>query len=407
MILTAAPCFSSQAALDSHYEGGAFMPLGGSSSVAKTLVATIVRHGGSVFVRAPVSEILLDHSGRAAGVRSRGVDVKAKVAVISTAGFRNTFGSSDLAVDRAADVAAGRKRVLGRATRQPLVPEPMAAQQRSLLQRSKNSTTLADGKEAPEEEQEDTVGGSIAMIYLFVGLNKSDEELGLSGQNVWRLKDFDHDAAFAAFEAMNATSSSNNGSATNGDIASSNESGASPPSIPALEDLPACFVGMASAKDRDWPRRHPGKACVTVLAPVPYSWFAPWQNSSVKHRGAAYEAYKSQWKDLLLAALYEHWPQCRGCVEVAEVGTPLSHNFYLGTVRGEVYGLDANVARFASLEAHLATHPGPCAYVPGLYQAGQDALCVGVPSALLSGVFAAARISPLAGGRAVLEALVS
>ena len=376
------------------------MPLGGSSSVAKTLVSTIVRHGGSVFVRAPVSEIILDHTGRAAGVRCRGVEVHAKTAVISTAGFRNTFGSSDLAIDRAADVAAGRKRVLGRATRLPLVPEPMAAQQRSLLQGHKKST-LADGKEAPEEE-EDNVGGSIAMLYLFVGLNKSDKELGLSGQNVWRLKDFNHDAAFAAFETMKPTTDS---AAANGDTTTGEPT--TPSTVPALEDLPACFVGMAFAKDHDWPRRHPGKACVTVLAPVPYSWFAPWQNSSVKHRGAPYEAYKAQWKDLLLTALYEHAPQCRGCVEVAEVGTPLSHNFYLGTVRGEVYGLDANVARFASLEAHLATHPGPCAHVPGLYQAGQDALCVGVPSALLSGVFAAARVSPIAVGRAVLEAVVS
>ena len=38
--------------------------------------------------------------------------------------------------------------------------------------------------------------------------------------------------------------------------------------LPRADELPAVFVGAASAKDEDWPRRHPGKAAVVVLAPV-------------------------------------------------------------------------------------------------------------------------------------------
>ena len=109
----------------------------------------------------------------------------------------------------------------------------------------------------------------------------------------------------------------------------------------------------------------------------------------------------------LLDVLFAHFPKCQGRVASCTVGTPLSHDFYLGTCRGEVYGLEGNVARFATLGAQLATHPGPCPAVPGLYQAGQDTLCVGVPAALLSGVIAAARISPLAAARALLEACFS
>jgi all-trans-retinol 13,14-reductase len=398
-----------QAALDNHYAGGAFMPLGGSSSVAKTLVAAVTRRGGAVLVRAAVTEILLDESrgGKAVGVRCRGVELRAKVAVISTAGFRNTFGSSDLDDDATAVAAAkdapaetseaapGGFSVVGRATWQPLVAGPAAAKQRALLQ----------GGAAAGGAKKDTVGGSPAMVYLFVGLNQSDAELGLVGQNVWRLKDFDHDAAWEAYAAFDPT-----GSGSHGSSSPAREAAAWPTRVPPLEALPACFVGMASAKDADWPRRHPNRACVTILAPVPHAWFAAWRygkGGGPQHRGAAYEAYKAQWRALLLRALFAHAPQCEGHVEVATVGTPLSHDFYLGTVRGEVYGLDATVARYGGLEAHLATHPGPCLHVPGLYQAGQDALCVGVPSALLSGFFAAARISPFAAGRALLEAVVS
>ena len=80
--------------VSTHYYGGAFFPTGGSSSIAKTMVAAITRNGGSVFVRTPVTEIVVEN-GRAVGVKAKGVTVRAKVAVISDAGFRNTFGTSD------------------------------------------------------------------------------------------------------------------------------------------------------------------------------------------------------------------------------------------------------------------------------------------------------------------------
>ena len=142
-------------------QGGAFFPTGGSSAIAKTLVAAITRRGGRCFVRAPVSEIVIE-GGRAVGVvvrsgytplacgfpsacytpsaycrpsamlyprhhaappppccaryalyplnhaappcQARGVTMRARVAVISDAGFRNTFGCAD--ADRAEHMGA-------------------------------------------------------------------------------------------------------------------------------------------------------------------------------------------------------------------------------------------------------------------------------------------------------------
>ena len=113
-----------------------------------------------MFVRAPVSEILIEN-GRAVGVKARGVEMRAKVAVVSGAGFRNTFGSSDL--NR--NVAANDEKEAP-AKRKPMLPEAVAAPHRQLLQ-----------GEGIGPNKTDKVGGSLAMMYLFVGLDGSDEEL--------------------------------------------------------------------------------------------------------------------------------------------------------------------------------------------------------------------------------------
>jgi len=88
-----------------------------------------------------------------------------------------------------------------------------------------------------------------------------------------------------------------------------------------------------------------------------------------------------------------------------EVGTPLSNDFYLNSVHGEIYGLEASTERYSSLEAQLALHPETS--VPGLYLTGQDSLFVGVVSALMSGILTAVRISYLSGLRCLAEALLA
>lgn len=47
-----------QAGLDAHYKQGGWFPVGGSSSIAKTMVAAVQRRGGNVYSLAPVDEIL-------------------------------------------------------------------------------------------------------------------------------------------------------------------------------------------------------------------------------------------------------------------------------------------------------------------------------------------------------------
>ena len=130
-----------------------------------------------------------------------------------------------------------------------------------------------------------------------------------------------------------------------------------------------------------------------MLAPVDAAEFAPWAGARVRHRGREYEALKATLRDALLAVLFDQFPAARPRLAFAELGTPLSQNFYLGSVAGEVYGLDHDVARF-SPAAQRALHPDPG--VPGLVLAGQDIVTNGVAGAYLSAILATSHVSKLA-----------
>jgi len=87
--------FATFAMMANHYFEGACYPIGGSGGIAQALCKCITRHGGRVFVRAPVQRILTDEAtGRAVGVELRsGKQLHARVGVVSTAGARATFDS--------------------------------------------------------------------------------------------------------------------------------------------------------------------------------------------------------------------------------------------------------------------------------------------------------------------------
>lgn len=353
--------FFVQALLDDHYRGGGFFPRHGSAAVALSMVAAIERRGGHVFVRAPVTRIMVERSGdafRAVGVEVKGVEIRS-AHIISTAGFRNTFGCSDADAGAPQEVKAAHKRWAV-----PLVPAEAAEVNRRMLR------SLSSG---------DAVGPSCSMVYLFVGLDCSDAELQLPARNVWHLKSFDCKDVeeFMAEEHVPRD----------------------------LSSLPLAFVAMASAKDSKFAAEHPGRATACVLAPAPYAWFERWKDGKVKHRGEDYEGMKKKWEAAMLDLLFLHFPQVRGHVVHVEVGSPLSNDYYLGSVRGEAYGLEHTPARFNSLEAQLALHPTTS--VKNLLCAGQDQLCVGVVSALMSGFICAANVSKYAALRAVGEMVLS
>ena len=85
----------------------------------------------------------------------------------------------------------------------------------------------------------------------------------------------------------------------------------------------------------------------------------------------------------------ELFPQLADHKEYLEVGTPLSNMHYLGTSRGEVYGVDHDTVRFS---AHTVADLRPEIGVPGLYLTGQDVFMCGFAGAMMGGMLCAATI---------------
>jgi all-trans-retinol 13,14-reductase len=201
-----------------------------------------------------------------------------------------------------------------------------------------------------------TVPPSMAHLSLYAGVKQTAAELGLAGTNLWIHPTPDHDANLARF--------------------------ASDPSSP----LPLMFISFPSAKDPDFERRHPGRATLEVICPVPYEWFTRWEDTRWKRRGQEYDDFKQGLTDRLRSALEEHVPAVRGKLDVAELSTPLSTRHFMNYQHGEAYGIGATPTRFRlrCLTPHTA--------VSNLYLTGQDVCTLGVAGALMGGVLTASAL---------------
>lgn len=188
--------FLMHAMLAVHFRQGAYYPVGGSSEIAKTVIPTILAAGGHVFVRAPVSKIMLSEDrSRVIGVNVRGVDIHAPV-VISAAGVMTTFNkllcadmldtdtgtagsttTSSSPVDMY--VQKVRKLLLARPY-YPQTPYTVAANSTADIA----SSTAMRTKDA-EKSFAHKLEPSCPMFTLFVGINRNCSDLGATSQNHW------------------------------------------------------------------------------------------------------------------------------------------------------------------------------------------------------------------------------
>ncbi|MFI5301614.1 MAG: phytoene desaturase family protein [Polyangiales bacterium] len=300
--------FSIHAAVVGHYLGGAWYPVGGAPAIARAIEPVIAASKGQIMVSAEVERVLVE-SGRAVGVRMiDGRELRAPI-VVSDAGVRLTF-------DR-------------------LLPEaPAPAALRTALTR---------------------IAPSSAHACLYLGLQHTDAELGLTGTNLWLYPDGDHDGNVARFERD--------------------------PEAP----LPLVYVSFPSAKDPTFAARHPGRSTIDVITIAPWSTFSKWGDSRWKKRGTEYEAAKARLAERLLDVLYKYVPQVRGKIDVQELSTPLTTRHFATHPHGEIYGLDHTPDRFR-VPLRAETH------VRGLFLTGSDLATAGVAGALFGGVISASAI---------------
>ena len=103
---------------------------------------------------------------------------------------------------------------------------------------------------------------------------------------------------------------------------------------------------------------------MTIVTLSNYNWFKEWENRPCKRRGDDYDAYKKTLGYKCIDTACDLFPKIKvrkrnynfyffhqffyqDHIDYVNIGSPLSNNFYLGSQKGEIYGLDHTKERFA------------------------------------------------------------
>ncbi len=195
-------------------------------------------------------------------------------------------------------------------------------------------------------------------LCLYLGFEGEIEKVGATSGNVW-LYEVDHNEATYWVPAQG-------------------------------EKPPILFVSFPSLKD---PQHQPGPnhrhtgECITFL---PWDEVARWSSSQLKERPEEYETFKAELAERMLECLRRRLPGVMEKLVYWELSTPLSANHFARADQGAIYGLEASPERFRCQGLRTRTP------VRNLTMAGVDVAAVGVVSAMVSGVLAAATIEPRA-----------
>ena len=302
--------FAMHAMVVRHYLDGGNYPIGTSRRIAETAVDYLESMGGALYVNAGVDEIIT-HKGKAVGVRlEKGDEILAPL-IISSAGVMNTYGN--------------------------------------FLRNNKAFSQMS--------AQLKTVTPTSSYMCLYIGLNKSAEELKLGNTNLWIYPGYNHDQNVANYMQD------------------------------STKELPVVYVSFPSAKDPAFKDEHPGFATMEAITVANWSEYDNWKDKPWKNRGDEYETMKDKLSERILEKVYEHVPQAKEAMAYSELSTPLSVKSLANYPEGELYGIDHAPDRFHQKWLK------PKSEIKNLYLTGQDVLTVGVTSALFSGLVTASAIT--------------
>ena len=131
---------------------------------------------------------------------------------------------------------------------------------------------------------------SCGSLCVFVGLNASNEELGLRAQNTWAFGS--NDMGGSLFDGYMDTEGRD--------------------AIMAKEP-PLLFLSFPSAKDPNW-KNHPGrenKSTVALITMSNYEWYKEYAGTTLHKRGDGYEELKAALGDALLEFACKLYPKGR------------------------------------------------------------------------------------------------
>ena len=196
----------------------------------------------------------------------------------------------------------------------------------------------------------DKLGLSCSFTYAFIGMEGEPDELELRSSNIWHWPHRDFDKMIKDFH-----------------------------NDPDNAPIPM-FIGFPCAKDSTWKTRYPGKSTAVILTLSKYDEFEKWKTERPGNRSDEYKAKKKRYGDRILEeGLYHYYPKTKGKVTYCEVGSPLTFNHYIGSQRGECYGLDNSPIRYSHNDWLT-----PKTAINGLYMTGQDITTLGVTGAMMA-----------------------
>lgn len=79
---------------------------------------------------------------------------------------------------------------------------------------------------------------------------------------------------------------------------------------------------------------------MTIITMMRFDEVEQWSNTTVEKRGEAYNQFKKERSEALLALVSQKYPELKEAVKSSFVSTPLTFRDYTGTVRGSMYGIE-------------------------------------------------------------------
>ncbi len=304
--------FAIHALITTHYFEGAWFPQGGSHCIARTIESLLEAYGGRLLTGHEVTQISYE-KGKITGVMVRGRNpyepeqfIQAPL-VISDAGAQLTYTS--------------------------FLPESF--QHQKILRLRKKIAKL-------------TCGGSAVTLYL--RLKDSARTLGVTGENLWLNRSFDHnDLEGQAKDLLE-------GNPRHGFL-----------SFPSLKSGKESFF------------------TAEITAFVDDKYFQAGKGRPRGNRGAVYDELKDRISRGLIALADQTLPGFKDLVIYQELSTPLTVEHYTSHPQGRFYGLPAQPELFQGPKF------GPETPLKGLFLAGEDSGSLGIVGALLGGVAATAQ----------------
>lgn len=208
---------------------------------------------------------------------------------------------------------------------------------------------MPDNFKLPFEKEVSEFPSSISNVTLYLGLKDNPGKLGFNGENYWFYSSYDHEDMY-----------NNRNELINCKVLS-------------------CYLSFPSLKDTE-AKNHTAE----IVAFVDYEPFKQWADKPWKKRGEEYQSLKERIANALIdfvdnKLLAIGYKGLGNIIDVAELSTPLTTEFFTGYKNGGIYGIPATPERYRKEWIGIKTH------VKNLYMTGTDATSHGIIGGLMGG----------------------